>query len=231
MPTEEIKADLSDTDSAVDAAAQADEASAEADSAQEDVDQLRGRIAELTKRLEQNGRAKQTAEMKALKSDLAQRTVEAEEAKAKAARLERFEKWYEQNAATAEEKEILAAQRRAATDQSRQRDTNKITHLEALADEEDPTMRRYLQNLKAKGTWLGRNEIEAARETFAESSAERAEEVVKKAPPKVGGARTSGNSEPNLEDRIAKAMKAKDFIEVMNLKSQQAALQLAASKQ
>ncbi|HET7713841.1 MAG TPA: hypothetical protein VFK94_06400 [Patescibacteria group bacterium] len=188
-----------------------DEAAAAAEEAQESVDDLKERIADLEKRLTKEGRTK--ASIRQETDQLREQLEEAVKAN------EEWKKWYLENAASPEEK--AAAKKETALKGQDAAKSAQIErdHWRAIAEEENPVVKRALTAAAKKGEFLTVGQISALRETFSD-----VEEGTKPkpAPPRVSGARATGNQQPSLDDQIVAAIKAKDFDKALQLKTEKA---------
>lgn len=210
MADEKGTAPAADTPSPEDVAPE--DAAAAAEDAQESVDTLKERIADLEKRRTKEGR--QSAAMRQQFDELKTQLDEA------VAANEEWKKWYIENAASPEEK--AAAKKEA---QVKEQGTAKSAaverdHWRAIAEEENPVVKKALTKAAAKGEFMTKGQIEALRESLGD--ADEDEPPAKKTPPKVSGSRATGAQEPSLDDQIAAALKAKDFDKALQLKTQKA---------
>lgn len=191
-----------------------EDAAAAVEDAQESVDGLRERIADLEKRLTKEGRSK--ASIKAQTDELQTKLDDAIKAN------QEWKDWYLKNAATPEEKAAATREAAAAREQGDTKAARERDHWRAIAEEENPVIKKALTRAAGKGEFMTKGQIEALRESLGETEDETP--PGKKTPPRVSGGRATGNQEPTLDDQISAALKNKDFTAALRLKTQKASL-------
>lgn len=196
MP-EEIKAA---PESGAEAEAQQGTAAAETETAKTTEE----RIADLEARLTQRGRSETQ-----LKTDLKALAAEREQSKKELAEAQKvnadWKKWYMDHAASEDEKAKYAVEEKATELTSAQKSAIEASHWKAIAEEENPLVKKALVASANKGEFIGKAAIEALREVLVTPKKDDEEEPddEKKEPPQVkptGGTRTAG---PTIDQQIA----------------------------
>lgn len=180
------------------------------------VEEAQDEVAKNQKRIRDLEATKVGRKNKGMERELAELRAQHEESKARLAELtesnRRLQEGYYANA-TEEEKARIRRNAESRTLQEAERTRRENATLKAIVDEENPMIKSLLSASLKRGEPLSRKQIEALREEFETFEIEEDE----KDPPKVTGARTTGQPAVTLNDRKEKAKKDKDITALMNI--------------